>query len=67
MGNNRKVIIAEYKCLKCEYKYYGKGPTQCPKCYNLYVKWINYEELAKNVFWVERKWYKKENVVNEIF
>jgi len=40
--------IAEYQCLKCNHKYQNSpGPTQCPKCSHLFVKWINYEELRK--------------------
>jgi rubrerythrin len=43
---------AEYKCLKCGYKYLSEpGPTQCPKCGHLYVKWLNFEEMHK--MWVE--------------
>lgn len=34
-----------YECVKCRYKW-SENPRQviCPKCSNLYVKWINYEE-----------------------
>ena len=40
--------IASYKCLKCGYKYFSKpGPTQCPECDHLYVKWLNYEKLKR--------------------
>ena len=47
------IDIAEYKCCKCDYEYNGKpGPTQCPRCSHLYVKWINFEELRK-------KWNKE--------
>ncbi len=36
---------AEFKCLKCTLNWSSKpGPTQCPKCGHLYVKWVNYEE-----------------------
>jgi rubrerythrin len=40
--------IAKFRCLKCGHKWEDKtGPTQCPKCWHLYVKWENYEELRK--------------------
>ena len=40
---------AKYKCLGCNYEYEGEpGPTECPKCDHLYVKWVNYEEWRKN-------------------
>ncbi len=40
--------IADYYCLKCNHRYKDKpGPTQCPKCGHLYVKWLNYGELKK--------------------
>lgn len=40
---------AFYKCLKCGYEWKGKpGPVECPKCYHLYVKWVNYEEWRKS-------------------
>ncbi len=36
---------AKYKCCKCHHKYEGEpGPTTCPKCGHIYVKWVNYEE-----------------------
>lgn len=40
---------AKYKCLKCEHLWEEKlkGPTQCPKCGHVYVKWLNYEEMEK--------------------
>ena len=44
--NNKR--IAKFKCLKCGYKYVDiPGPTQCPECGHLYVKWVNYEKLAE--------------------
>ena len=47
---------ARYRCLKCNYKYEGEpGPTQCPECKHLYIKWVNYEE-----------WRENENSRNEI-
>ena len=41
--------ISEYRCLRCKHnwKEIHKGPTQCPKCNYLYVKWLNYEEMRK--------------------
>lgn len=45
--------MAKFRCLKCGYKYQSfPGPTQCPKCNSLYVKWINYKEM-------ELKWIKE--------
>ena len=39
---------AHFKCLRCGYEYWREPePTQCPHCYHLYVKWINYEDLRK--------------------
>ena len=39
---------AKYKCLKCKYEYQElSGPTQCPKCNHLYIKWLNFEEMKK--------------------
>ena len=45
-------IKAEYKCLKCgcKWKEVLRGPTQCPMCNHLYVKWVNYQELYKAIF-----------------
>lgn len=41
-------MLSCYNCLKCGYEWTSNpGPTQCPKCKNLYVKWINYEEMQK--------------------
>ena len=33
-----------YRCLRCalEWSELKKGPTQCPRCGHLYVKWLNY-------------------------
>lgn len=25
----------------------GRGPTDCPKCHNMYVTWLNWEETRK--------------------
>jgi rubrerythrin len=41
---------ALYKCVKCGYEYESHpGPTQCPRCQNLYVKWVNYDEWRNKV------------------
>lgn len=41
-------MLANFKCCKCAYKYKSQpGPTQCPRCDNLYVEWTNYEEWKK--------------------
>ena len=38
-------MLAEFKCLKCGHKWHNKpGPTQCPICNYLYVRWVNYEQ-----------------------
>lgn len=23
----------------------GRGPTECPKCKNIYVEWVNWEQI----------------------
>lgn len=47
--------VAKFRCLKCGHKWNDKtGPTQCPKCRYLYVKWENYEELRKK--WNKNGW-----------
>ena len=45
-------IIAKYRCLKCglKWKEVLRGPTQCPKCNHLYIKWLNYGELYQTIF-----------------
>jgi len=41
-------MLAKFMCLKCFYKWEDNpGPTQCPSCNHLYVKWLNYEEMRK--------------------
>lgn len=55
-------MYAKFKCLKCGYKYLSKpGPTKCPKCNHLYVKWINYEEMYELIFKpnAEKYWNNK--------
>jgi rubredoxin len=40
---------AEFRCLECGYEYEEEpGPTSCPMCEHLYVKWVNYEEWRDN-------------------
>ncbi len=47
-------LIAEYKCLNCghEWKETLKGPTECPLCGHLYIRWLNYEKLKKERGWI---------------
>ena len=55
---------AKFKCLKCGYKWRDvTGPTQCSICGHLYVKWINYEQLAKvwRKKYNNKYWQTKEN------
>ena len=38
---------AQYRCLACAHEWIGRrGPTVCPSCGHLYVKWLNYETTA---------------------
>lgn len=40
--------LAKYRCLKCGFLWEGNpGPTQCPKCQHLYVKWKNIDKMRK--------------------
>jgi rubrerythrin len=42
------IMQAEHKCLNCEFEWVSSpGPTSCPLCGHLYVKWVNYEEWKK--------------------
>jgi rubrerythrin len=42
-------MLAKLRCLKCNYNWESQpGPTQCPDCDHLYVKWENYEEMVKS-------------------
>ena len=53
-------MLAKFKCLKCSFSYEDKpGPTQCPQCSHLYVKWVNYEE------WYGQSETKKYNNKNQ--
>jgi len=48
------MTYAEFRCLKCECQWRTMpGPTQCPRCAHLYVKWVNYEEMRKE--WDKKK------------
>ena len=41
-------MLVKFKCLKCNYKWEDKaGPTRCPVCDHLYIKWENYEKMRK--------------------
>jgi rubrerythrin len=43
-----KTTLAKFKCIKCDFLWESNpGPTQCPKCDHLYVKWLNYEQMRK--------------------
>lgn len=47
---------AKFRCLKCKHKWESDpGPTQCPRCGHLWVKWTNYEE------WYEQSEVKRFN------
>ena len=40
--------LARFQCLKCFYLWQSRpGPTECPACGHVYVKWLNYEEMRK--------------------
>lgn len=42
-------MYANFKCLRCDFFWESEpGPTQCPVCGHLYVKWLNYEEMRRN-------------------
>ena len=50
---------AHFKCLRCNCRWKSEpGPTQCPACGHLYVKWINYEEMREI-------WNKRRKEINE--
>ena len=41
---------AHFKCDKCSHEWDSiPGPTQCPKCHHLYVKWVNYDNWLENL------------------
>jgi rRNA maturation endonuclease Nob1 len=46
---------AKHRCLRCFHYWESQpGPTQCPICGHLYVKWLNYEEM-REAWNVERR------------
>lgn len=48
---------AEYECVKCGLKYNSMpGPTFCPKCGSIWVKWVNWEA------WREKHKDEYENI-----
>lgn len=53
-------MLAKHKCLKCGCKWDSRpGPTQCPLCNHLYIKWVNYDEMRK-------MWDDRENIKNKV-
>jgi len=46
---HRSNIIGEFECCGCGFKWRSKlqKAHDCPKCKHLWIKWLNYEELAK--------------------
>ena len=41
------MMRASYTCLGCGHKFHSEaGPTNCPKCEYVYVKWENYEAVG---------------------
>ena len=45
-----KNMKAKFRCLRCEYEYEdGPGPTTCPECGHIYIKWVDYEEWKKSI------------------
>lgn len=47
-----KKLLAKFRCLKCGYEWEDiQGPTQCPKCNHLWVKWVNYKYMKKKLNW----------------
>ena len=50
--------LADFKCLKCNYRWKSEpGPTQCPICGHLYIKWLNFESMMKQ--WELERMYDK--------
>jgi len=53
-------MLANFKCLKCGCEWEcNPVPTQCPKCFHLYIRWLNYEEMR--IYWDEKE--KNKNKV----
>jgi len=43
---------AEFQCLSCKHQWEDKpGPIECPKCNHIYVKWLNYKKMEKELKW----------------
>ncbi len=41
-------LDCRFKCLKCGHRWWDKpGPTQCPRCKHIWVKWVNYDQWRK--------------------
>lgn len=39
--------IAEYECLRCRHHWSEMaGPTVCPSCGHVYVRWLNFYKLS---------------------
>lgn len=53
-NNHSLVRIAHYKCgtidfKGCDFSWYGKPrPVDCPQCKQIYITWLNFEELRTN-------------------
>ena len=45
------MINCKFKCMRCGYYFENErpGPTQCPKCNNLYVEWLNWKEVLREL------------------
>ena len=55
-----KTMLAKHKCLQCGYEWESRpGPTQCPLCNHLYIKWVNYDEMRK-------MWDDREKIKNKV-
>lgn len=41
----------EYKCQRCNCKFITKqpGPVTCPQCNYLYIDWLNYKQVLKDI------------------
>lgn len=52
--------LAEFLCLKCHFTYKAKpGPTSCPNCGHLYIKWLNHKEIEKDMATLKEKGINK--------